>query len=918
MNKDVVIFTLCLSTCFFHLLAPTSLRAETVVQISNDGQKLTSYLENDEEIPTFVEGELSLPAARDRETVTALAFFDLNRDRYKMVSPAEELQPYRIDRDRLGMTHIRFRQFHESVRVWGADMSVHFDENNVLTTVTGTYIPGLNINTVPDLDSDRAVEIAVRDISPAASQPSLKESELVVFPWEGDTYLCWRLILARTAPYDRREYFIDAHDGRVVYSYSRLISVNDVGSGIGSMGLLRNTIETNYSGTLYEMIDSTRQADNDVRGYGGAMPDGSVIKTYIAGAGLPGQVAADGDNYWDSLHQAAAVDAQVYSGLMYDWWLREFGRNSYDNNGSSLINIVDFTGAGENIAFWDGERVVFGVPSAERRSLVACPEVMAHEWAHAVTEYTSELVYFKEPGALNESFSDMMGSAFEWAHDSLDTPDWALGENSFIADSASRHMTDPHLYQDPDYFGLDDPYWRVTEGCHPSALNDYCGIHSNSGVGNKWFQLLSDGGIHHDVTVTGIGVANAAKVAYRANAFYWTASTDFKNAALGTVSAANDLDPGGQWAAQAQNAWLAVGVTLPQPQLYFSYPDGIPGIMPRNEPDSFDIAVTGLYGGTLVPGSGQLHLSLNDEPYQSRPLTEIQTGYFRAYLPPLECDSVLELYLSFQESASGEIFTTDTLEPFTIYPTSETRAIFEDDFEMDRGWTVSGDADNGAWVRGLPYGGGYRTDPVKDFDGSGRCYLTGVGGGDNDVDNGTTVLTSPVFDASGGAEIAYARWYANCYSHAPYSDVMRVYLSNDGGGAWTQVEEIGPVNQASGGWVSHRFAVSDYLTPTDDMQLRFEVSDLGDGSVVEAAVDAVEIRYHRCRRYICGDVDNSGGEPDIADISAVISFLYLGGSTPVFPAAANVNGSLDGTVDITDVTYLIRFLYMSGPQLVCE
>ena len=100
-------------------------------------------------------------------------------------------------------------------------------------------------------------------------------------------------------------------------------------------------------------------------------------------------------------------------------------------------------------------------------------------------------------------------------------------------------MENPHEFGDPDYYGTSDPYWVDVVGCSPSWLNDYCGVHTNSGVGNKWFSLLSDGGTHHAQTVVGVGVGAAMRVAYRANAFYWTSNTDYHNAALGTISAAD-------------------------------------------------------------------------------------------------------------------------------------------------------------------------------------------------------------------------------------------------------------------------------------------------------------------------------------------------------------------------------------------
>jgi len=890
-----------------------------VINISMNLSKLTQYYENKLEIPTFIEGVLSEPVAAGNETAAVYEYFEINKNIYKISAPARELQVKRIDRDILGMTHIRLRQYHEGIRVIGGDLVAHFTPEGVLRTVNGIYHPDIDIEPVFTINSDEAVNIAAEQLAGIISAYRAVEPELVVFPFDGGYYLCWRLFLNTVKPAGRWEYYIDAQKGTVVFSANLIASVNDLGTGTGVLGYERSTVETNFNSSVYEMVDSTRQLNNNVRGYDGRMPDGNFIITYIAGTALPGAIATDTDNLWDSAHQAAAVDAHVFTGAMYDWWLGEFNRNSYDDSGATLMCVVDYGGEGYNNAYWDGVRIVVWQPSEDRRSLAGCPEVIAHEWAHAITEHTSELIYFKEPGALNESFSDMMGAAFEWAHDSLDTPDWLLGENSFLNGAASRDMAEPHNYNDPDYYGLSDPYWYDTENCTPSMFNDFCGVHSNSGVGNKWFYLLSDGGTHHEINVEGIGVANATGIAYRANVFYWVSGGDFKNAALGTISAALDLDPGGQWAEQVEKAWQAVGVYAPPAELLFSYPEGVPSLVNRNEETIFEVEINGIYGGTVISGSVQLHYSINNRPYTGDALTETAPGIYRVVLPALECDSTIHFYISTEEAATGPVYDPDTINPHLVRAATEITVAFEDDFEIDRGWTVTGDVERGWWNRGLPYGGGYRTDPPTDFDGSGRCFLTANGSGDSDVDGGTTNLISPTFDASDNDyEIHYARWYANDYSHAPHSDTMRVYISNDDGQNWVLVEEIGPEEQASGGWFGHEFMIGDFVVPGANMKLKFEVSDLGDGSVVEAAIDNVSVRAWRCREYICGDADNSSGEPDISDITRIISYLYLHGGPLIYPAAANVDGSPDGTIDISDIVYLIRYLYISGPDLICE
>jgi hypothetical protein len=126
------------------------------------------------------------------------------------------------------------------------------------------------------------------------------------------------------------------------------------------------------------------------------------------------------------------------------------------------------------------------------------------------------------------------------------------------------------------------------------------------------------------------------------------------------------------------------------------------------------------------------------------------------------------------------------------------------------------------------------------------CYVTDDGV-NADIDGGTTYLDSPLFDlSSGDATISYARWYSNDWGDAPHTDIMNVYISSNSGTTWTLVETIGPVEDASGGWIEHSFAASEFVSLSSQMKLRFEASDLGDGSVVEAGLDAVQISQYVC------------------------------------------------------------------------
>jgi Zn-dependent metalloprotease len=692
----------------------------------------------------------------------------------------------------------------------------------------------------------------------------------------------------------RWEYFIDAKTGEIIYKANRIYNANDIGTGIGVMGDTVYHLDTHNNGSSYIMVDYTRRLINNPHGHDGEMPSTSYLQTNIASASLPGTVASDADNYWYDASQSPAVSGHIYTALMYDWLLKDFNQNSYNDAGASMLTVVNYSAEGDNNAYWDGSRIVVWSYSTGWRSLAGCPDVIAHEWGHAVTEYNSNLVYQKEPGALNESFSDMIGAAFEFAHDSMDVPDWFMGENGRTTGTPFRSMSNPHAYGDPDYYGTSDPYWVDVVNCTPSYLNDYCGVHTNSGVGNKWFYLLSDGGTHHDITVTGIGVANAIQIACYANVNYWTSSTDYYNAALGTISAANDLDPSGAWATQAALAWNAVGVSTPAPSLTFSYPNGKPSVVTPDQTTTFQVVVSGFLGGTPVQGSGRLYYSINGAAYTDVFMTQTSPNNYDATLPAVGCNDELKYYVGAREASSTMFFDpADTSNAYSALVATEITVIFEDDFQTNKGWTVSSTATAGQWQRGTPAGGGLRGDPPTDFDGSGQCYLTGNASGDSDVDGGTTTLTSPAFDLSGNdAQIHYARWYSNDFGAAPNTDTFKVLISNNNGSSWTLVEKVGPTNQASGGWYEYSFWVSSLITPSSQMKLRFEASDLGDGSVVEAAIDDVSVTSYECNTNVPSITTN-----DVPDWTIGVAYSsqleVVGGVGPL--TWSDKNSNLAGT-----------------------
>ena len=287
--------------------------------------------------------------------------------------------------------------------------------------------------------------------------------------------------------------------------------------------------------------------------------------------------------------------------------------------------------------------------------------------------------------------------------------------------------------------------------------------------------------------------------------------------------------------------------------------------------DSFRISATLADGATYDADASMLRW--NDGNGWSENTLTIETPgnpmVLRATFGPTECGNTVNF--------EAIVAATDG---FSITPASGTAlsandilTSFEDNCETDPGWTVSGNATDGQWTRGIPAGGGDRGDPPTDGDGSSRCWLTDNVAGNSDVDGGTTILTSPVLDASApDSVIEYWRWYSNDFGAAPNEDVFIVRVSDDGGASWLLLEQVGPGGpEASGGWYLVQYALSSVagLDPTDQFRITFEASDLNNGSVVEAAIDGIRLSTIDCES-CAGDIDGNG-TVDVEDILAAIA-----------------------------------------------
>lgn len=281
------------------------------------------------------------------------------------------------------------------------------------------------------------------------------------------------------------------------------------------------------------------------------------------------------------------------------------------------------------------------------------------------------------------------------------------------------------------------------------------------------------------------------------------------------------------------------------PYLNFDYPNGLPELVSPDGGTSFRVEVTG-NAVEPQPNTGVLYYS-DGGAYNEIPMQQVYANVYDAIFPAIDCGASVSFYIS-AETETGAVVTDPFEAPGVTYSAiaaNDLIVVFEDNFENDLGWSVVNNCSDGEWERGVPVGGGERGDPPTDYDESGSCYLTDNTYGNSDVDDGYTYLISPTMDLSGGdAMVHYALWFTNNYGADPDNDLFKVYVSDNDGGTWIHAQTFGPVTQA--GWTEESFRVGDFVTPNDQVKVRFEASDLNEGSIVEAGIDAFEVVMFDC------------------------------------------------------------------------
>lgn len=511
----------------------------------------------------------------------------------------DDMQQYKIQTDEIGYTHFRFQQYHKGIKIIGAETILHHN-GSYLKSMNGYIATDLNIDVTPKINRETAFETskqACNDVkyfvwenqqmADALSQSSngqkdfsKPKGELVICRknWDGEfssdnltlAYVYRMIVL----PMDKsKDVYVDANNGEVIKTIPLSTDCNNNTGNTSWYGTV------NFNAGFYGfpnnawLLESHCPGEATMRSLRG---DPIILYNYGDANGV--WTDPDGTNGYN---QRAGVTTYYGIHKAYDYFKNTHARLSYDNGNAQLDCFSEITGglwlsSAEN-ASWNSvtHHMSFGAglltsPTDDWNTL----DIVGHELSHGMHQFSVGYNYTGEPGALDESFADIFGECSESLAKGTPLPDWLMGNDI----GPIRSLANPNIFSQPDtYLGS---FWFTIPGCPGGNATDNCGVHTNSGVQNYWFYLITVGGsgtndLGQSFSVSPIGITAARNITYRNMDVYMTSTSGYIDAREGSIRAATDLFG---WCSnevlQVARAWYAVGVASVCPDWNYVVPCG--------------------------------------------------------------------------------------------------------------------------------------------------------------------------------------------------------------------------------------------------------------------------------------------------------------------------------------------------------
>ena len=450
---------------------------------------------------------------------------------FGLKNPERDLTEMKANHPDDGRMSVRYQQNHEGVPVMGGELIVNTNENGDLYSMNGEVSPNLSLQTQPTIDSAQAKESALQAAAkwyqktPAdfvVTEPELwifDESLLITSTRPAE--LVWRMeVTSMDNSLPLRELvLINAQRGNISLHFNQVDTAWHSHSnnpsreqGQNSNDLEEDVIVSEKTLLTFSPLVNTYTSNNTT----------SLPGTFLCNQSQPN--CTGGTNpHADTAHKYAIGTFNLYD--------IQHNRNSINNSGMTIISTVHYDSSYAN-AFWSGAQMVYG----DGYGFPLADDVVAHEFTHGVTEYESNLFYYYQSGAINESFSDVWGEYYDQTNgqgnDTVGVK-WQIGED-VSGRGASRSMSNPPAFGDPD---------KITHANYNYDLDflDSGGVHTNSGVNNKAAFLMVDGGTFNGKTVTALGWVKTAAIYYETNRNLLSSGADYSDLYYAIQQACSNL-----------------------------------------------------------------------------------------------------------------------------------------------------------------------------------------------------------------------------------------------------------------------------------------------------------------------------------------------------------------------------------------
>lgn len=599
-------------------------------ELRKDNRIKTFELDRDRQTPAAIRLDAQGPDAYQQKDIPALM------NRVLALRPGtDDLKLVKRDQHQGDIRVNRYQQYFQGIKVEHGQY-VSLSKGTRATHLSGAFYSLDNaVKVQPTLDENTALRLALQKVDARqymwqavdqyrnginapriaaelnrAYEEYYPQAELVIVDDyetpELDLDLAYKFNIYATEPLSRDWVYVNAHTGKIMLRdaiikhahadvQTRYNGVQTIGTTqVSGLSLDPFSLGSTNHYVLWDQERGSGLRTFDMNAIGG-LPL-SILLLYEAAVDF-----VDQDNDWtlaehqrdpaptleEALNDDIAWDAHWGAAMVYDYWKERHNRLSYDGEDAAINSYVHY-GEGYDNAFWNGSAMTYGDGSYKNLGLtevagfspLTSMDVCAHEIGHGVCEFTANLVYQRESGAMNEGFSDIWAAAVEayvaerFSGQTFDYNIWGIGEqidqrSGFNnLDQALRWMDDPQRVGDPDTYGGNG--WTNPECGEPTLANDYCGVHTNSGVLNKWFYLLTagsgtapDDGVNDlgDVySVAGLGFAKSELIAFGTEVQLTPNATFAEARAVSIAYTRAVYGPCSNEEASVTNAWYAVGV----------------------------------------------------------------------------------------------------------------------------------------------------------------------------------------------------------------------------------------------------------------------------------------------------------------------------------------------------------------------